>query len=112
MKLLLDECVTRKIRREFAGHEVFTVDEAGFKGLKNGVLLRRAAAEGFEVLVTVDQNLSHQQNLSLLPIAVLVLVARKNTYAALKPLMPRALETLARISRGEALRVEFASEVG
>jgi hypothetical protein len=99
-------------RGEFAGHDVFTVEEAGLKGLKNGALLRRAVPESFEVLVTVDQNLSHQQNLKSLPIAVLILVARKNTYAALKPLMPRALEALARISRGEAARVESPSEVG
>jgi Domain of unknown function (DUF5615) len=112
MKLLLDECVTRKLGRECAGHDVFTVEEAGFKGLKNGALLRRAVAEGFEVLVTVDQSLSHQQNLRSLRIAVLILAARKNTYAALKPLVPRALRALARVRRGEVVRVESAPEAG
>jgi hypothetical protein len=107
MKLLLDECVTRKLAREFVGHDVFTVDEAGFKGLKNGALLRRAVSENFEVLVTVNQNLSRQQNLKSLDIAVLILVARKNRYDALKPLIPEALEILKRIGRGEALRVEL-----
>jgi hypothetical protein len=60
--------------------------------------------------VTVDQNLTQQQNPKTLPIAVLTLAARKNTYAALKPLAPPAPQTLARIGRGEALRVGSPSE--
>ena len=65
MKVLLDECVTRYLLNEFAGHDALTVEQAGFKGLKNGQLL--AAATGkFEVFVTVDQNLSYQQNLTKL----------------------------------------------
>ena len=49
MKLLLDECVTRYLKRDLIGHDVSTVDEAGFKGLKNGALLR-AADGNFDVL--------------------------------------------------------------
>ena len=63
MKLLLDECVTRHLKREFANHEVHTVEEAGFKGLENGNLLR-AASGIYDVLITVDQNLPYQQNLT------------------------------------------------
>jgi len=107
MKLLLDECVTRYVKRDLVGHEVFTVDEAGLKGLKNGQLLQRAAADGFDVLVTVDQNLSYQQNLRTLPIAILVLVASSNAYAKLKPLMPQALEKLETISKSAIERVEL-----
>jgi predicted nuclease of predicted toxin-antitoxin system len=96
MKLLLDECVTRLIKRDLVGHEVRTVDEAGLKGLKNGELLR-AASDLFEALITVDQNLKHQQNLRSLPIAILILVARKNTSDALKPLIPQTLDALKQI---------------
>lgn len=106
MKLLLDECVTRYLKRDLTGHEVFTVDEAGLKGLKNGELLRRAARAGFDVLVTVDQNLSYQQNVHTLPVAILILVAYSNAYAKLKPLMPRVLEKLETISKGTVERVE------
>jgi hypothetical protein len=63
VKLLLDECVTRHLKREFATHEVHTVEEAGFKGLENGNLLR-AASGRYDVLITVDRNLPHQQNLT------------------------------------------------
>ena len=59
MKVLLDECVTRKLRRDFQEHEVPIVEEAGLKGLKNGDLLRSASGK-YDVLVTVDQNLQYQ----------------------------------------------------
>lgn len=58
MKLLLDECLPRKLKREFVGHEVFTVDEAGFKGLKNGKLIQAASENDFEVLISVDKNIA------------------------------------------------------
>ncbi len=100
MRVLLDECVTRYLKRDFTGHEVFTVEEAGFKGLKNGRLLH-AMSSDFEVLVTVDQNLQYQQNLSTFAVAVIVLKARRSTYPMLKPLMPHALERLETIRPGE-----------
>jgi hypothetical protein len=54
VKLLLDECVTRFVKRDLADHEVHTVEEADFKGLENGDLLR-AASGTYEALITVDQ---------------------------------------------------------
>ncbi len=54
MKLLLDECVPRRLKREISIHDVLTIDEAGLKALKNGNLLS-AASEKFEVLITVDR---------------------------------------------------------
>jgi predicted nuclease of predicted toxin-antitoxin system len=74
MRLLLDECTPRRLKRDFAGHAVSTVEEAGLKGLKSGQLLR-AAAGNFDVLITVDQNLPHQQNLSSLNLSILLLIA-------------------------------------
>ena len=55
-------CGARDVKHALKGHDVSTVDEAGFKGLKNGELLR-AASGVYDVLVTVDQNLSFQQNI-------------------------------------------------
>jgi predicted nuclease of predicted toxin-antitoxin system len=75
MKLLLDECIVIDLKRDLAAHEVSTVVEAGFQDLENGELLR-AASDIFDVLVKVDRNLPFQQNISALPIAVLILVAR------------------------------------
>ena len=93
MKLLLDECVTRFVKRDLSSHAVHTVEEAGLKGLENGDLLR-AASGTYEVLITVDQNLPYQQNVPGLNIAILVLAATRNSYARLKPLLPQALIAL------------------
>jgi len=75
MKLLLDECVTRRAKPDFVGHEVFTVEDAGFKGLKNGALLH-AASGRFDVVITVDRKLPDEQDISQLKLAILVLIAR------------------------------------
>jgi hypothetical protein len=104
MRVLLDECVTRYLKPDFTGHEVLTVEEAGFKGLKNGRLLRAASGQ-FDALVTVDQNLQYQQNLNTFALAVIVLKARRSTYPELKPLMPRVLESLEKIKPGEVVIV-------
>ena len=79
MRLLLDECVTRNLKRDLVGHEVMTVVEAGYGGLKNGELLR-AASGNFDVLITVDRNLPFQQNIGSLQIAVLIIMAQGITY--------------------------------
>jgi len=105
VKLLLDECVTHSLRRDLAGHEVHTVQDAGLKGLENGKLLE-AAAGAYEVLVTVDQNIPYQQNLGGSPIAILILAASRNSYVRLKPLMPRALAALETIKPGDVIRIE------
>jgi predicted nuclease of predicted toxin-antitoxin system len=63
MRILLDEQLPRQLAREFHGHDVLTVQQRGWVGLGNGELLQRAAADGFEVFVTADQNLQFQQNL-------------------------------------------------
>jgi len=109
MKLLLDECVTRYLKRDLIGHDVSTVDEAGLKGLKNGALLR--AADGtFDVLVTVDKSIRHQQNLQSFQIAVLLLNARTNKYEDLQPLVPRVLEAIKTVQPGTVVLVSAASQ--
>jgi hypothetical protein len=75
MKLLLDECVTRYLKRDLVEHNVSTVDDAGFKGLRNGALLRAASSE-FDVLITVDRKLSREQDTGQFEIAILTLRAR------------------------------------
>jgi predicted nuclease of predicted toxin-antitoxin system len=106
MKLLLDECVTRRLKRDLDGgeHAVFTVDQAGLKGLKNGSLLRAMNGK-FDVLVTLDQNLPYQQNLSGRRVAVIVLAAKNSAYASLKPLVPHILETLRTLEPGRFVRL-------
>jgi hypothetical protein len=61
MKVLLDECIPRKLKNEFAEHEVYTVPEMGFSGQMNGALLMLAETAGFEVFLTMDRGLQYQQ---------------------------------------------------
>jgi len=99
VRVLLDECVPRKLRRELPGHTVFTVTEMGWNGTLNGALLLRASGE-FDLLLTVDANVPYQQNQQTLPIAVLILVARSNDINDLRPLMPQVRELLPTIEPG------------
>jgi hypothetical protein len=104
MKVLLDECVSQYLKREFVGHEVFTTEDAGFKGLKNGQLLQSASGH-YDVLVTVDQSLQYQQNLKTLAIVVILLKAQRSTYPFLRPLIPRVLEIIEKAKPGELIIV-------
>ena len=88
MRVLLDECLPRRLKRELVGHDARTVPESGWASKRNGELLRLAVADGFEVFVTVDRKLQHQQNLSAFDIAVVVLEASGNTLADLQALIP------------------------
>ena len=81
-----------------------TVEDAGFKGLENGDLLK-AATGVYEVLITVDRNMPYQQRITNLPIAVLILVAKTNKYEHLKPLIPPALQALETIKPGQVVEI-------
>jgi predicted nuclease of predicted toxin-antitoxin system len=106
MKLLLDECVPRVLCADFPGHYCRTVSQMQWRGVSNGALLARAAQEGFEVFLTVDRNLRHQQNVKKLPIAVVVVHVRNNEYDEVRPFVPRIEEVLARIQRGALVVIE------
>lgn len=103
MKVLLDECVPRKLRRELAEHEVLTVTERGWSGIENGELLGLAQVE-FDVFLTVDQNLKYQENLKAFNIAIMLMVARNNRLKNLLPLMPEVRKALESIQPGDFIR--------
>ena len=105
MRILLDECLPRRLRRGLPGHDVCTVQELGWAGTKNGALLRCAMADGFEVFVTVDRNLEHQQHLSEVTLAVVALCARSNDVVDLEPLMPALLAALPALTPGRVTRI-------
>ncbi len=96
MRLLLDESVPKRLRQHLPRHDVKTVVEMGWSDTKNGALLS-LAAEGFDAFITVDKNLPYQQNLTALPVAVVVLHAASNELVSLIPLIPeleRAMDPL------------------
>lgn len=110
MRVLLDESLPRGLGKELTGHAVRTVRQAGWAGLANGNLLRRAAGQ-FDVLVTGDRNLEFQQDRADLPIPVVVLIAMSNRIESLRPLVPELLNALERIQPGQILNVGIDKSV-
>jgi hypothetical protein len=99
VRILLDECIDWRLSRAIRGHDVQSVRQAGWTGIKNGALLA-LASERFDVLITVDRNLSFQQNVTELRISVIVLRARTNQLSELLPLVPSILSVLAAAQPG------------
>lgn len=99
MRVLLDECLPRKLKFEIHADFVHTVPEAGWASKQNGELLR-LAEKSFDVLVTNDQNMEHQQAISQFDLAFIVLIAPTNDIVDLLPLIPALNEILKTIKAG------------
>lgn len=100
MRLLLDECVDRRLANDIQGHDVVTVPDAGWAALKNGELLARAQRE-FDAFLTVDHNLPFQQDLTRFSISVVVMRATSSRLSDLRSLIPQLLAALPTAKRGE-----------
>ena len=98
MRVLLDECVPRRLKRELVGHETRTTPEMGWASKRNGERLALAVGR-FEVFVPADRNLSYEQDPSAFDIAIVVLVARSNRLEDLRAAVPRLLEVLPTAAR-------------
>ena len=105
MRLLLDEPVPVQLRSLLIGHDARTVRDIGWDSKSNGELLALARDE-FDAFITLDQNLEHQQNITERDIPIIVLVARRSRIDYLAPLVPRMLETLPNLQRGQVIRIE------
>jgi hypothetical protein len=105
MRVLLDENLHRKLKLSFAeGVEVMTVTERGWRGRRNGDLLRAAQKE-FDVFVTMDKGIGHQQNFSSLDLGIVVLRALSNRYEDTEPLMPEVCAALQTLCSGQLVTV-------
>jgi len=105
MRVLLDACVPRGLRKELSGHEVKTVAEVGWASVKNGMLIQLASKE-FDVLLTVDRNMEYQQNFSGALLAVVVIHSLSNDITVLRPLMPAVLEAISKVKPGIMTHVQ------
>jgi hypothetical protein len=105
VRLLIEECIDERLRHLFAGHDCQTARYARLNGLQNGQLIVAAEAAGFEVIVTVDQNIPYQQNLGVRKIALLILCAPTNRLRDLRQIIPAALDALSQIRPGQIVRV-------
>lgn len=106
MRLLIDECVPRKLKFLLAerSHECQTVAEAGWSGKENGELLA-LAEQSFDVLVTIDKRVRYQQNMTGRKIAVLIIRAASNDLDDIRPHIPKALVALQTIQPGQIAEV-------
>jgi hypothetical protein len=104
VRILLDECLPKRLKRDLVGHEAQTVPEMGWASRRNGELLALAEAR-FDVFLTVDRNLSFEQDIARFKVAVVVLVAKGNRYPDLRPLVPDLLAVLAGVAPGQLVRV-------
>ena len=105
MKILLDECVNRKLKSRLAGIEAYTVAEMGWRSLRNGNLMRAAIENDFDVLLTVDKNLEYQQNMDKYDIIVVVFDVLKNTIQHLEALVPAFRTQLPTFEKGRVYRI-------
>jgi predicted nuclease of predicted toxin-antitoxin system len=105
MRILLDESLPRQLAQALAGHDVRTVVQQRWTGLKNGDLLRLAKDEGFEVFVTADQNLEYQQNLARSGLGIVVVKVARNRMTELRPLVPSIMNAISSVRPGTVMRV-------
>jgi hypothetical protein len=100
MRVILDECLPRKLGPELVGHNVTTVQKEGWSGILNGWLLAQIAGK-FDAFITVDKNLPAQQETNELSFGVIVLRAPSNRLKDLRPLVPQLLSALTTITPGK-----------
>jgi len=105
MKLLLDENLPHRLRPLIAGHDVRTVTYMGWNGVENGELLARAAADGFDAVITKDNGMPYEQNLATLPCTIIVIEAKSNELGDIQPLVPALLDQLQNLPPRAVVRV-------
>jgi predicted nuclease of predicted toxin-antitoxin system len=104
MKILLDECLPRKLLNALPDHDCQTVPQAGLSGQKNGRLLSLAENAGFNLFVTIDKGLQYQQNLTGRRIAILIIRAKSNRLVDLLPQVEACRSIMSSIRPGEVIR--------
>lgn len=105
MRILIDESLPRQLAPLLIGHDARMVQAEGWSSVKNGELLRRAAAAGFDAFVTSDRKLEYQQYMPRVGVAVIVLRAHTNRLEDLAPLVPALLDVLPEVRVGTVTHV-------
>jgi predicted nuclease of predicted toxin-antitoxin system len=103
MKILLDENIPKRLKYRLLenGYEVYSVRDMNWLGLKDKELLKTAVEEEFDVFVTSDKQITHQQNLTIIKMAFIVLDILRLKYTFIQPLLPQLLEILPSVEKGE-----------
>ncbi len=104
MKIILDECLPRRLLRDLPDHSVTTVPRQGWAGVTNGVLLKRIGTD-FDVFITMDSNIAHQQNTDNLRVCLIVLHGPNSNYETLQPLVPDILAAIEQAKPGSIIHI-------
>jgi predicted nuclease of predicted toxin-antitoxin system len=102
VRILLDECLPVDFRHSFPEHDAHTVEWAGLKGKKNGELLRLAEGAGYDVLLTVDRAISHEQQIAG-RLSIILIRSRTNQIEDLLPLVDSILRALKGVKPGQTV---------
>lgn len=105
MKILLDECVTKKVKPLLPDFEVKTVAEMGFSGLKNGKLLTATQEAGFDLLITIDKNMDFQQNISKFKLTIVVFGVKNSNIKYIQPLIPIFIQSVKTFQKGRTYNI-------
>ena len=102
MKILLDECVTKHLKPKLISHEVSTVREMGWSGIQNGKLMALCAENNFDILLTIDKNLQHQQNLNKYSVALVIFDSHSADIGELNNFVQSFLDRIASFDKHKA----------
>src|SRR5581483_5857297 len=105
MRLLLDECIPRRLKDSFSSHDCRSVSQEGWAGKKNGELLSLAEETGVRVFLTLDQGIEYQHNLQSRKIAIRLVRAKSSRLADLLPHVPEIMRVLGVIQRGQIITI-------
>ena len=106
MKILLDECVTKRLKKHLEEFEVFTVRELNLSGIKNGKLLTYCVENKFDLLLTIDKNLMFQQNFDQYPITIVILNCQTSKIEELVTFLPSFISQVDKFKRHQAYILE------
>jgi hypothetical protein len=104
-RVLFDENMPRKLRRDLPEFHIRTAQEQGWSAYKNGQLIKQLS-EVFDVLVTIDQNIRHQQNLSQFNVGVVAIEIPDTRLVFLRQLIPEIREAISVVKPGELINIE------
>jgi hypothetical protein len=105
MRVLIDECVPRKLKNLLAPHDCETVPDAGFAGKKNGELLMLAERAGFEAFLTIDHGIEFEQNISERRLTILLIRPKSSRLEDVVPYVPGIVQALKSIQMGQLIRI-------
>ena len=107
MKILLDECVTKRLKPYLQEFEIFTVRELNLSGIKNGKLMTFCSENGFDILLTIDKNLMYQQNLDKYPVIIIVLNSLSSKLEDLILFIPKFKEKMNEFEKHNAYTIDL-----